>query len=137
MAINLSPNRRASITLTGDTEIIANLRKNADKIIAAAFDACNNGLVIIEKGMKKDCPVNTDPTDTDTIHLKDSIYIEPAKKYKKTVAGKVRVAKKTAMNVEFGTENMFPRVFMRTQLYKHTDEIRKDAKNIIKGGVGL
>lgn len=128
---------RASITLTGDKEIITNLRKNSDKIIAAAFDACNNGLVILEKGAKRACPVNTDPSDTDTIHLRDSIYIEPAKKYKKTVAGKVRVAKKTAMHVEFGTEDTFPRPFLRQQIFFHKDEIRKAARDIIKGALGL
>lgn len=128
---------RGSITLTGDKEIINNLRHNTDKVIAAGIDAVNNGLVILEKNTKKDCPVNTNPEDVDTIHLKDSIYIEPAKKIKKTVSGKVRVGKKTAMHVEFGTSDMLPRPFLRQQIYFHKDEIRKAARDIIKGALGL
>ncbi len=138
MAVNLSQNRRASVTLTGSEEVINNLKHNADKVIAAAMDAVNNGLVILERSMKKDCPVNTDPEDTDTIHLKESIHIiQPAKRYKRSVVGRVGPAKKTAMHVEFGTSKMHPRVFMRTQLAKNTSEIRTAAKNIIKGELGL
>lgn len=127
----------ARITFTGDKEVIANLKKNADKLILAGIDAVNNGLVILEKGMKKDCPVNTDPEDTDTIHLVDSIYIEPAKKYKRSVVGRVRVGKKTAMHVEFGTATADMRPFIRQQIFFKKDEIRKDARQIIKGGAGL
>lgn len=128
---------RSSITITGDKEIIENIKKNNAKAIAAAMDACNNGLVILEKGAKRDCPVNTDPEDVDTIHLRESIYIEPAKKYKKTVAGKVRVGKKTAMHVEFGTEKSDMRPFMRQQIFLHRNEVRKAARDIIKGALGL
>ena len=138
MGINLSANRKSSITITGDAEIIKNLKMNSDKVIAAAIDAVNNGLVILEKSMKKDCPVNSDPNDEDTIHLKESIHIiQPAKKYKKVIVGKVGPSKKTALNVEFGTSKMSPRIFMRTQLYKNTSDIRKAAKEIIMGGLGL
>jgi HK97 gp10 family phage protein len=128
---------RSSITITGDKEIIANIRKNNSKAIAAAMDACNNGLVILEKGAKRDCPVNTDPEDTDTIHLKESIYIEPAKKYKRSVVGRVRVGKKTAMHVEFGTTKMDARPFIRQQIFIHRNEIRNAAREIIKGALGL
>lgn len=128
---------RASITFTGDKKIIENLRNNADKAIAAGFDAVNNGLVILEKGAKHACPVNMDPDDTDTIHLKDSIYIEPAKKYKRTIVGRVRVAKKTAMHVEFGTSKAMMRPFLRQQIFLHKDKIRKAARDIMKGELGL
>lgn len=128
---------RSSITLSGDKEIIANIRKNNSKAISAAIDAVNNGLVILEKGAKKDCPVNTDPNDTDTIHLRESIYIDPAKKIKRTVAGKVRVGKKTAMHVEFGTEKSDMRPFLRQQIFLNKDKVRKAARDIIKGALGL
>jgi hypothetical protein len=39
--------------------------------------------------------------------------------------------------VEFGTSKAQQRIFIRTQLYKHQSEIRKDAKAIIKGALGL
>lgn len=128
---------RTSITLSGDKEIIANIRKNNAKAVAAGFGAVNKGLSILKKGAKDACPVNTDPADTDTIHLKESIYIEPAKKYKKSIAGKVRVGKKTAMHVEFGTDKSDMRPFIRQQIFLHKDEIRKTAKDIIKGALGL
>jgi HK97 gp10 family phage protein len=128
---------RASITLSGDKEIIANIRKNNAKAIAASYGAVNKGLTILKKGAKDSCPINTDPEDVDTIHLRESIYIEPAKKYKKTIAGKVRVGKKTAMHVEFGTEKMDMRPFLRQQIFLHKDEIRKTVKEYMKGALGL
>jgi hypothetical protein len=128
---------RSSITITGDKEIIENIRKNNAKAIAAAMDACNNGLVILEKGTKRDCPVNTDPDDTDTIHLKESIYIEPAKKHRRTIVGRVRVGKSTAMHVEFGTAKMDMRPFLRQQIPFNRDKIRNAARDIIKGALGL
>ena len=128
---------RASITLTGDKEIIANIRKYSTKTTMAGLNAVNKGLLILKKGARKDCPVNTDPDDTDTIHLRESIYIEAAKKYKRTIAGKVRVAKKTAMHVEFGTDTADMRPFMRQQIFLHKDEIRKVIKDSIKGELGL
>lgn len=138
MGINLSAKRRASITITGSEEIIKNLKNNSDKVIAAAMEAVNNGLLILEKSMIEDCPTNDDPKDEETLHLKDSIHImQPAKKYNRIIVGKVGPSKKTAMNVEFGTVNAFPRVFMRSQLNKNASEIRKAAKEIIMGGLGL
>ncbi len=128
---------RSSVTITGDKEIINNLKKEVDKLVFAGLIAVNNGLVELEKGAKRDCPVNTDPEDTDTIHLKESIYIEPAKKYKKTIVGRVRVRKSTAMHVEFGTSKMDMRPFLRQQIYLNKDKIRKSARDIIKGALGL
>jgi len=128
---------RTSITLSGDKTVMENLRKNSDKVIMAGFDAVNFGLQVLARGAKKDCPVNTDPDDTDTIHLKESIYIEPAKKIKKTIVGRVRVGKKTAMHVEFGTTKSDMRPFMRQQIFLHKEEVRTGAKDIIKGRVGL
>ena len=74
---------RSRITISGDTEIINRLKSEVDKLILAGEIAVNNGLIELEKGTKRDCPVNTDPEDVDTIHLKDSIYIEPAKYIRK------------------------------------------------------
>jgi hypothetical protein len=128
---------RSSIALSGDKEIIDNIRKNNAKAIAAGFGAVNKGLSILKKGAKDDCPVNTDPEDVDTIHLRESIYIEPAKRYKKSIAGKVRVGKKTAMHVEFGTAKSDMRPFMRQQIFLHRDEIRNAVKDQIKGVLGL
>jgi HK97 gp10 family phage protein len=128
---------RASITLSGDKEIINNIKKNSAKAVAAGYGAVNKGLSILKKGAREACPVNTDPEDTDTIHLRESIYIEPAKKYKKTIAGKVRVAKKTAMHVEFGTEKSDMRPFLRQQIFLHKDEIRNVVKDQIKAVLGL
>lgn len=128
---------RSRITLTGDTEIINRLKSEVDKLVLAGELAVNNGLVELEKGAKRDCPVNTDPEDVDTIHLKDSIYIEPAKKYKRTIIGRVRVGKSTAMHVEFGTSKMDMRPFLRQQIYLNRDKIRKSARDIIKGALGL
>jgi len=82
-----------------------------------AADAVNDGLLVLYDGAKDDCPVNTDPSDTATIRLKDSIYIEPAKKHKRSIVGRVRVGKKTAMHVEFGTSKMSPRPFLRQQIF--------------------
>lgn len=128
---------KSSISITGDREIIDNLKKNVDKVIFAGQIAVNNGLVELEKGAKRDCPINTDPEDVDTIHLKDSIYIEPAKAHKKTIVGRVRVGKSTAMHVEFGTSKMDMRPFLRQQIYLNRDKIRRAARDIIKGALGL
>ena len=128
---------RSRITITGEKDIINRLKQETDKLTFAGEIAVNNGLVILEKAMKMDCPVNTDPEDTDTIHLKESIYIEPAKKHKRTIVGRVRVGKSTAMHVEFGTSKMAMRPFMRQQIFLNRNEIRKAARDIIKGALGL
>lgn len=129
---------RASITFKGTEEILKNLQLHRAEILQAAMEAVNDGLKIIEEGMKKDCPVNTDPKDTDTVHLRESIkIIQPAKKYKTKIVGRVGPTKRTAMHVEFGTSNMLPRVFMRTQIYKHKNDIRSNARRKIKEALGL
>lgn len=129
---------KTKITLKGDKEVIANLKGKTDKIMNAAIDAVNNGCVIMEKSMKKYCPVNRDPKDEDTVHLKESIKIlQPAKKYKYKVVGKVGPEKKTAIHVEFGTSKMSPRPFMRIQTYILRNQIRKAAMDIVKGELGL
>lgn len=126
---------KSSIRLTGSEDVINNIRKNNSKAIQAAIDAVNNGLNIVERSMKRDCPVGD---DIDTEHLKESIKIVlPAKKMKNFVRGKVGATKKTAIHVEFGTSKMLPRVFIRTQLYKCKNEVRKAARDIIKGELGL
>jgi HK97 gp10 family phage protein len=129
---------RTRITLTGTEEVINKLKLNQDKILDAAMDAVNNGCVTLEKSMKKYCPINKDPADTGTIHLKESIKIlQPAKKYKYRVVGKVGPTKNTAMHVEFGTSKMDARPFMRIQPLILRNEIRKTAIDIIKGELGL
>lgn len=128
---------RSRITITGTEEIIKRLQEEADKILITAEDAVNEGLEILYKATKEDCPINTDPSDIDTIHLKDSIYIEPAKKHKKTIVGRVRVGKKTAMHVEFGTSKMLPRPFLRQQINFHRTKIRQLTRDKIKGAMGL
>jgi HK97 gp10 family phage protein len=129
---------KTRVTIKGDKEIIAKLKANQDKLMDAAVDAVNNGLVILEKSMKKYCPVNKDPKDTDTIHLKESIKIkQPAKKYKTKVIGKVGPEKDTAIHVEFGTSKMDARPFMRIQPTIIKDEVRKAAADIMKGALGL
>lgn len=129
---------RTTVVLKGEKAVIDNLRKNAEKIILAGMDAVNSGLEILEKGMKEDCPVNTDSADTDTLHLRESIRsVKGAMRMKNKIIGKVGPSKLTAMHVEFGTQYMFPRVFMRSQLYKQKDKIRNMAKEIIKRKVGL
>ncbi len=129
---------RSTISFTGTTEVMERLKNVQHLIEKAGMDAVNNGLAILEKGMKEACPVNTDPNDTDTIHLRDSIRsVRGAMRYKNKIIGKVGPSKLTAMHVEFGTQNMFPRVFMRSQLYLHRDKIRNEAKQIIKGELGL
>lgn len=129
---------RTSIQFTGTPEIMANLKRFNYKLEQAGIDAVNSGLRVLEDGMKQACPVNTDPDDTDTIHLRDSIRsAKGAVRYKNKIVGRVGPSKLTAMHVEFGTKNMFPRVFMRSQLYLHKNEIRMATRYILKRELGL
>lgn len=128
---------RSRITFTGSEEVINRLKGEVDKLLLVAEDAVNDGLLVLYDGVKDDCPVNVDPSDTATIRLKDSIYIEPAKKYKKSIVGRVRVGKKTAMHVEFGTSKMSPRPFLRQQIFFNRAKIRKMTREKIKAEMGL
>lgn len=128
---------RSRITFTGSEEVINRLKGEVDKLMLVAADAVNDGLLVLYDGAKDDCPVNTDPSDTATIRLKDSIYIEPAKKYKKSIVGRVRVGKKTAMHVEFGTSKMDMRPFLRQQIFFNRAKIRKMTREKIKAAMGL
>lgn len=128
---------RSRITFTGTEEVLKRLKGEADKILLVGEMAVNEGLDVLLDGAKEDCPINTDPEDTDTIHLRDSIYIEPAKKYKRTIIGKVRVGKATAMHVEFGTAKMDMRPFLRQQIFFNKAKIRKMTRDKIKGAMGL
>lgn len=129
---------RTRITIKGTEEIINNLKKNVDKTSDASVYAVNQACKILEKSMKKYCPVNTDPKDTDTIHLKESITIlQPAKKYKYRVIGKVGPTKNTTIHVEFGTSKMSARPFMRIQPYILRDQVRNTVRDIIKEKLGL
>lgn len=128
---------RSRITLTGSEEVINRLKSEADKLLLVATEAVNDGLQVLYEAAKEDCPINTDPSDTDTIHLRESIYIEPAKKHKKTIVGRVRVGKKTAMHVEFGTSKMAPRPFLRQQIFFNRAKIRKMTRDKIKAAMGL
>lgn len=128
---------RSRITFTGSEEVINRLKGEADKLLLVATEAVNDGLQVLYEAAKEDCPINTDPSDTDTIHLRESIYIEPAKKHKKTIVGRVRVGKKTAMHVEFGTSKMAPRPFLRQQIFFNRAKIRKMAREKIKAAMGL
>jgi HK97 gp10 family phage protein len=128
---------RSRITFTGSEEVINRLKGEVDKLLLVAEDAVNDGLLVLYDGAKDDCPVNTDPSDTATIRLKDSIYIEPAKKHKRSIVGRVRVGKKTAMHVEFGTSKMSPRPFLRQQIFFNRAKIRKMTRDKIKSAMGL
>lgn len=128
---------KMSMTIKGDSEIINNLKRNNEKLLQAAFEACGVSLKILEESMKNDCPVNKDPEDTDTIHLKESIHITAPKKFKRTVVGKCGPSKKTVIHVEFGTSKMAMRPFMRFQLVRCKDEIRKAVRDVEKRSLGL
>lgn len=131
-------NVRSRITIKGTEEIVSNLKKNVDKASDASMYAVNQACKILEKSMQKYCPANNDPKDTDTIHLKESIQIlQPAKKYKYRVIGKVGPTKNTTIHVEFGTSKMSARPFMRIQPYIIRDQVRSTVKDIIKGKLGL
>ncbi len=129
---------RSRITIKGTEEIVKNLKNNVDKTSEVSVYAVNQACKILQKSMGKYCPVNKDPKDTDTVHLKESITIlQPAKKYKYRVIGKVGPTKNTAIHVEFGTSKMSARPFMRIQPYILRDQVRNVVKDIIKGKLGL
>ena len=126
---------KTSISIKGTNEIVNNLKKDNALLIEVSKEAANLGAEILKEGMKEDCPV--DPEDDDEEHLRDSIHTISAKQTKNKVVAKAAAGKKTAIHVEFGTSKMDMHPFMRIQLIKHKDEIRKLVKDMVKGRLGL
>jgi HK97 gp10 family phage protein len=126
---------RSSFQLKGTEEILNNLRNNSEELINIGMDAVSEALDILLQSTIDDCPVGDDVDEEG--HLKDSIEKEEPKKYKKKIKGYVKATKPTAIHVEFGTSNMTPRVFLRLQIPKNKNKIRKYIKDKIKSGAGL
>lgn len=132
----MSSSVRSSFQLKGTEEVIQRLKNNSKELIEIGMDAVNEALDILLQSTIDDCPVGEDVDDEEG-HLKDSIKKEEPKKYKRKIKGYVKVTKLTAIHVEFGTSKMLPRVFLRLQIPKNKNKIRKYIRDKIKAGAGL
>ncbi len=129
---------KSRITIKGTEEILAKLEANRSKIMLAGVLAVNESSKLLEQSMKKYCPANKNPKDTDTIKLKESIKVlMPTKRYRYKIVSKVGPEKDTAIHVEFGTSKMAARPFMRVQPYILQSKVRQVCSDYIKGALGL